>query len=142
MVIEHLSAGIIPRYGEEDFKYLLLKYPQGHWGFPKGHQENNESDWETAQRELREETGINNVTRIGDFRKEINYQYNLNGSTHHKTVIYFGGSVQQQNVVLSDEHRDFSWDSPNETLKQITYENEQDLFKSWINFQSSRKENE
>ena len=36
--------------------YLLLDYGR-HWDYPKGHLEKNESTWQAAVRELREETG-------------------------------------------------------------------------------------
>ena len=37
---------------------LLLQYPQGHWSYPKGHVEGDEDHYQTARRELQEETGI------------------------------------------------------------------------------------
>ena len=47
---------------------LLLKYSAydtqgegGHWDFPKGHIETNETEIMTALRELEEETGISNA---------------------------------------------------------------------------------
>lgn len=35
------------------------------WSFPKGHQEDGESDVETAIRETREETGLDDYLNIG-----------------------------------------------------------------------------
>ena len=44
---------------------LLLQYPQGHWDFPKGHVEDTDTDKKsTAARELREETGISEISFI------------------------------------------------------------------------------
>jgi len=39
-------------------KVLLVKQTKGHWGFPKGHVEANETEEETAIREVKEELGI------------------------------------------------------------------------------------
>ena len=47
---------------------LLLQYPQGHWDFPKGHVEELDADnFDTAGRELKEETGIEDFEFILDF---------------------------------------------------------------------------
>ena len=44
---------------------LLLQYPQGHWGFPKGHYEEEDGAYQrTALRELEEETGISEVEML------------------------------------------------------------------------------
>ena len=40
-------------------KVLLIKQTKGHWGFPKGHVEKDETEIETAIREVKEETNIN-----------------------------------------------------------------------------------
>ena len=40
----------------KDNKVLLIKQTKGHWGFPKGHVEKNETEIETAIREVKEET--------------------------------------------------------------------------------------
>ena len=37
-------------------KVLLIKQTKGHWGFPKGHVEKDETEIETAIREVKEET--------------------------------------------------------------------------------------
>ena len=52
------KCGII-YFDTTDKKYLLVYGKKsGKWGFPKGHQENNETVEDTAIRELYEETGI------------------------------------------------------------------------------------
>ena len=40
----------------ENKKVLLVQQKKGRWGFPKGHVENNETEKETALREVKEET--------------------------------------------------------------------------------------
>lgn len=138
MVVERISAGIIPIYNPSDPKYLLLKYPQGHWGFPKGHVESNESLPETAARELAEETGLTSVDRIGDFRESIEYWYRFNGSKHHKIVYFFAGEVDTQSVTLSEEHVDYEWNTTRATLNKITYDNERSLFEEWLEYRDRR----
>ena len=38
--------------------FLLIQQKAGHYGFPKGHVEKNETEVETAIREIKEETGL------------------------------------------------------------------------------------
>ena len=45
-------------------KILLVKQYIGNWSFPKGHQEKDEELLDTAQREIFEETGLNNLKVI------------------------------------------------------------------------------
>ncbi len=52
--------------------YLILKSTQGHTTLCKGHVENNETEHETAAREIMEETGLT-VEFIDGFREVITY---------------------------------------------------------------------
>ena len=45
----------------------------GHWGFVKGHVEDNETEKETALRELKEETGLSKVEFIEGFKEKTHY---------------------------------------------------------------------
>lgn len=42
----------------ENDEALLLQHLDGHWGFPKGHIEENETEIQTALREVKEETNL------------------------------------------------------------------------------------
>ena len=52
-----------------NIKYLLVRNLSGVYGFPKGHVEDNETEEETAIREVFEETGVK-VTLIPGFKEE------------------------------------------------------------------------
>lgn len=47
--------------------YILVKDKKGFWGFPKGHVEKNETEVQTAKREVYEETGLD-VEFLNGFR--------------------------------------------------------------------------
>lgn len=74
-------------YTEVDGKrcYLLIENDSGHIGFPKGHIELNETEEETAVREIFEETGIK-VSLERNFRMQ--YQY-FTREEISKRCIYF-----------------------------------------------------
>ena len=56
MMIEK-SAGFIlitDDFETDDYSVLLLHYTSGHWDYPKGNIETNETELEAATRELQE----------------------------------------------------------------------------------------
>lgn len=66
---------------------LLIKHNMGHWGIPKGHVEDGETEQETALREVFEETGIESEI-VTDFREVISYSPKEGVL---KDVVYFLG---------------------------------------------------
>lgn len=131
----HTSSGVIPVYPDPDPEYLLLQYPQGHWGFPKGHLEDSDDTlWETAIRELKEETGLDATRQFEGFKETVDYWFTQDGSRHHKTVYFFGCEVASKTVTLSEEHQDYQWLETKKTRSILTYDNEKDLFDRWLDF--------
>ncbi len=105
-------------------EYLLLKHTHGnHWSFPKGTVEADESDWQTAVRELQEETGIDTFEKQPDFAEELFYQFERDGAIIDKSVIYFLGQVPNQIVTISEEHTEFVWLPYAQARPQLTHDN-------------------
>ena len=69
---KEISCGaVIARQTENGREILLIRHVNGgHWAFPKGHMEGNETESETALREIREETGLT-VTLDTGFRAVV-----------------------------------------------------------------------
>ena len=118
---------------------LLLKYSNnkeqgegGHWDFPKGHVEPNETEIETALRELEEETGINQVELVDNFRHSINYTFFRKSKPIPKEVVFFLASTIEKEVRLSHEHIDYAWLSFEEAIAKLTYENARNILKKTI----------
>ncbi len=128
-VVMHHSCGFVI-FAEVDGvrKYLLLKYPEGHIDFVKGHIENeDENELETAKRELLEETGIAEVEVVKGYLNVMNYDYFREGLKHVKKVDYFLGKVEFQEISVSDEHLDFIWCDYEKSLQTVTYDNARDI---------------
>ena len=108
-------------------KVLLLQHPDtttsGHWDFPKGHVEKGEDELQTALRELKEETGIDNVKIIDDFNHLISYNFLRGGDTILKEVVFFLGITNQEKVSISSEHQNYAWLQYESAYERLTYDN-------------------
>ena len=110
-----------------DGKVLLIKSTRGHWDFPKGHIEKNETEKETALREVKEETNLD-VTIISE-RKYINHY--ITDTEIDKTVVYFiakkiGGEEKPQ----EGETIEVKWFKFKEALETLTFDNTKEILKN------------
>ena len=129
--IKEKSCGIIIVHNNE---FLLLHYPQGHWDFVKGHIEEGEDELETALRELKEESDIDNVDVIDGFREEMHYFFTHEGQLISKIVIFFLGRVNDRAVKISHEHQNFDWLPFKEAKKRLTFKNAREILQKAYNF--------
>ncbi|MEN2974675.1 MAG: NUDIX domain-containing protein [Candidatus Caldarchaeales archaeon] len=102
-------------------EYLLLHYDAGHWDFPKGAIESGEHEIDTVRREVWEETGIDNVEIIPNFRKEITYFYKKLGELVRKEVIFYLARSATKEVRLSYEHKGYIWLEYPEAMRKLTF---------------------
>ena len=105
-----MCAGIIP-ISYIGRKVLMIQHPEGHWGFPKGHVEFDETEITAAKRELYEETGIslNFALDTKKYRYTMVYLCKENGSIVKKSVTFFLGVTCKTDVVLYSHFKDYKW---------------------------------
>jgi len=150
------SAGIIIYFTEDKFsvsqnpktkqqgfsdldkepKFLLLKYTN-YWGFAKGIIEGNESEQETAIRELEEETGIKNVKIIPGFKYEQEWFYRLNNENVKKKATFFLAKItkeEAEKVKISFEHEEFAWLTFSEAIEKMKIKNNKEMLKKAYEF--------
>ncbi len=124
------SCGIILFHSDE---FLVIQHPtesndvKGHWDFPKGHVEDNETELETATRELQEETGIDNFKLIDNFRHKITYNIHKNNGLIPKEVIFFLAESSTKSIQLSSEHQNYSWLNFDLAHDSLTYANAKEV---------------
>lgn len=120
------SGAIVYKVEGNEIKYLLIMLIRGNWGFPKGHFEGEETEKETAVREIFEETGLN-VKFHDDFRETIQY---FPAPFIFKTVIYFLAEAVTDNVkIQTDEVAEYRWATYDEAAKLITYRLQKKILK-------------
>ena len=110
-----------------DGKVLLIKSTRGHWDFPKGHIEKNETEKETALREVKEETNLD--VAITSEKKYINHY--ITDTEIDKTVVYFiakkiGGEEKPQ----EGETIEVKWFEFKEALETLTFDNTKEILKN------------
>ena len=109
---------------------LLLQYPQGHWGFPKGHYESEDGVYQqTALRELEEETGISEVRMLDDWRMRTFYTFTRKGRKVEKEVFWFIGETDEYDITLSHEHRNFMWLEWDDAENQLNFEQSKEVLR-------------
>lgn len=125
MTYEKSCGGIIYTEDEGVRHYLIIESVGGTYGFPKGHMEGDETEVETALREIWEEVGIRPIL-IEDFK--LTDEYPLPGKEGvGKQIIYFIGTYSNQEIVPLES------ELVNATL--MTYEEAMNVFQ----FESSKR---
>lgn len=106
--------------------YLLIENRCHNWGFPKGHVEINETELETASREILEETGLQ-AQFLPGFRQSVQY-YVREGV--RKTAVYFIAEVFSDQVrVPAGEISSFALLQAQEACQRLTYASERELLR-------------
>lgn len=98
---------------------LIVKHNAGHWDFPKGHMEEGENEYQTALREVKEETNLD-IDLIKGYRYEIHYSPKENVD---KTVVFFLAKNKSNDVIKQDcEISNIGWFEYKEALNVLTYD--------------------
>ncbi|MBR5741206.1 MAG: NUDIX domain-containing protein [Firmicutes bacterium] len=123
---------------EDGIRYLIVRGTSGNYSFPKGHIEANETEHETAAREIFEETGLRPVFLDG-FRKTEEYPVRKNGLT--KVVVYFLARFGGEEVVPHDEEVCGFWLMPfDEAYKTLRRESAREILKAADAFLRDRQD--
>ena len=113
----------------EDKKVLLIKQTNGIWGFPKGHVEKNETELQTAEREVKEETNID--VKI-DETKRYTMNYITDRGASKEEVLFLaqkiGGNLSRQESEISQ----IEWLCFDDAISRLSYKNTKDLFKKVV----------
>ena len=115
----------------KDNKVLLVceKRRNNFWGFPKGHIEHDETEVETAKREVQEEVGLN--VEI-DESKRYEIKYIIDDKIEKTAVFYLAKALSDEITKQEVEIADVKWCEFYEALDVLTYDNTKELFRKVI----------
>jgi len=125
MLHEKSCGAIVYRKYHGNTEILLIKHiNSGHWSFPKGHVEGDETEVETAKREIMEETGID-VNLDPTFRETVTYSPRKDTV---KIVVYFIAKAKNTDFVpQEDEISEIKWVEIDRAGQVLAYENDRSI---------------
>ena len=122
---EKSCGALVYRFEGDKLMTLLLRHRKGgHWSFPKGHVENDETEHQTALRETKEETGLD-VELQDNFRHTVEYYPKQDIK---KQVVYFLGYSESEYFVRQEEEiSELKWVLWDDALSMVTFKNDKNL---------------
>ncbi len=130
---EKSCGAIILDKQNKGLKVLLVKHNKGHWAFAKGHVEGNETEEQTALREIKEETSLD-VRLDTNFRTTVTYSP-MEGV--EKEVVYFlAYKLEGNETPQLEEISEIQWLNLEDAMNKVTYERDKDILikvKNYLN---------
>ncbi len=121
---ETSAGGVVFRREDGRPLFLLIRDSYRNWGFPKGHLEANELPAEAALREVREETGLAELSLRGEVGT-IDWYFRFRGTLIHKQCHFY---LMESGTPHTSPQRDEGitacrWLSLDDARTLISYEN-------------------
>ena len=127
MRYEKSCGAVIFRHAEDGWNVLLIRHTKGrHISFPKGHVEPSETESQTAEREILEETGLK--VRV-DRRFRAENRYNIRPDTQ-KLVVIFAATTAEENITPQPEEiAEAFWLPVEKAAETLTYERDRKIMR-------------
>jgi len=125
VVRETTSGGIVFRRNQQNQKLeiLLMQDAKNRWTIPKGHVEEGEEPKQTAEREIREETGLQEM-KVMNWLGKVNFRYRRGQTlvlmTMHIYLVQGLGDTNKLNP--EDWLNDIKWFQATTAIDKIAYD--------------------
>ena len=136
---EKSCGALVYRKHGDRTELLLIKHRfGGHWSFPKGHVELGENEFQTALREVKEETGLDIDIQEG-FRQCVEY---FPKPHVKKRVVYFLAQAITEEVHRQEEEvSETTWAEIDAAYRMVTFKNDKNLIRRAQEYLKARREN-
>ncbi len=126
VVRETTSGGIIFRRSAEAggrIEILLIQDAKNRWTIPKGHVEQDEEPKATAEREIREETGLQEM-KVFNWLGKVNFRYRRGQTLVLMTMhIYLVQGLGETDTLNPEDWlNDIRWFPVNQAIDKIAYD--------------------
>ena len=121
MSLEKSCGAVVYRKLRTEVEFLAVKSKiNGHWGFPKGQMKNDESEEETAKREVFEETGLS-IILLDGFKTKVEYM--LSENRLKEVTFYIGTTLDHSVSIQNEEIQEYKWLNYNNMFDLLNFEN-------------------
>jgi bis(5'-nucleosidyl)-tetraphosphatase len=163
MPVERSAGAIIFRKESERPLFLLLHYPsrrakrgarrdetkfrrtsgsrtkKEYWDLPKGHIEKGEKPKDTVKREVKEETGLQDIEFLEGFKETIKYFFKWENKNILKFVTFYLAETKTKEIKISGEHIGYEWLPYEEAMERLTFQNAKEILKRANNYLTEYK---
>lgn len=124
VVHETTAGGVIFRRSQQGkLEILLIQDAKNRWTIPKGHVEPNEEPKDTAEREIREETGLQEM-KVHQWLGKVSFRYRRGQTLVLMTMHIYLVQAQGDTNKLQPEDwlNDIKWLPATEAIDKIEYD--------------------
>ena len=131
MIKEKSCGAVVYKKEEEKIYFLIEEMKAGHYSIPKGHVENNETEIETALREIKEETNLE-VNLDSNFREVVSYSP-YEGCI--KDVVFFVAKAKTFDMKEQlIEVTSLKWLEPVDAINSLTFDSDKEVLKKALKY--------
>lgn len=127
---ETSAGGVVFRLEDGTPLFLLIRDSYANWGFPKGHVERGESPEDAALREVREETGLSELSSCG-LIDVIDWYFRFRGRLIHKSCHFYLMETSESNT--APQHAEgitaCQWVTYGEAHEAVSYANAREVLR-------------
>lgn len=137
-----IGAGIIIYKRTKDGPRFLLLYRSGrYWNFPKGGLEQGERSFQTAVREVKEETGLgfHDLHFKSWFKVYDRYSFKVGNQEISRAIAFYLAETHKSEIKISVEHNGYGWFLYRDAQRVLIHQNLKRNLKQAYDFIIHRK---